>query len=235
MASLLGLVMVGPHVTDLVEAGVSRSTPRRRWRTVADGMCASDAAEAIKEAGLVALGRPIHIPIRKRPRRLRSAFVNPPYPRLAVGALANHGDSQCGRGGRREIPVSETRAEGTAPQEAVDAAFRFSTGSTSPRSTSTRSPCWANSAGCRGRHPADLPERVRGFQARRAARKAHKLADQDRAQRLPDALAPVEPPAAGGPTRAGPERSRSTASGRRSTSGPDRAREAAVQPARRRS
>ena len=35
--------------------------------TVADGMAAHPTlSEAIKEAGLVALGRPIHIPIRKR-------------------------------------------------------------------------------------------------------------------------------------------------------------------------
>jgi dihydrolipoamide dehydrogenase len=46
---LLGLVMVGPHVTDLIEVG-----------TVALD------AEAIKEAGLVALGRAIHLPNRKR-------------------------------------------------------------------------------------------------------------------------------------------------------------------------
>jgi hypothetical protein len=35
--------------------------------TVADGMAAHPTlSEAIKEAGLVALGRPIHVPIRKR-------------------------------------------------------------------------------------------------------------------------------------------------------------------------
>src|SRR6266550_8047352 len=46
---LLGLVMVGPHVTDLVEAGV----------------VAIDA-EATKEAAVVALGRAIHIPNRAK-------------------------------------------------------------------------------------------------------------------------------------------------------------------------
>jgi dihydrolipoamide dehydrogenase len=54
---LLGLVMVGPHVTDLIEVG-----------TVA--LDAEATVEAIKEAGLVALGRAIHLPNkRKAPAR----------------------------------------------------------------------------------------------------------------------------------------------------------------------
>src|SRR5881398_410463 len=64
---LLGLVMVGPHVTDLVEAGVVAIDAEATVETVADGMAAHPTlSEAIKEAGLVALGRPIHIPARKR-------------------------------------------------------------------------------------------------------------------------------------------------------------------------
>ena len=64
---LLGLVMVGPHVTDLAEAGVVAIDAEATVETVADGMAAHPTlSEAIKEAGLVALGRPIHIPIRKR-------------------------------------------------------------------------------------------------------------------------------------------------------------------------
>jgi dihydrolipoamide dehydrogenase len=64
---LLGLVMVGPHVTDLVEAGVIAIDAEATVETVADGMAAHPTlSEAIKEAGLVALGRPIHIPNRKR-------------------------------------------------------------------------------------------------------------------------------------------------------------------------
>jgi dihydrolipoamide dehydrogenase len=64
---LLGLVMVGPHVTDLVEAGVVAIDAEATVETVADGMAAHPTlSEAIKEAGLVALGRPIHVPIRKR-------------------------------------------------------------------------------------------------------------------------------------------------------------------------
>jgi dihydrolipoamide dehydrogenase len=64
---LLGIVMVGPHVTDLIEAGVVALDAEATVETVADGMTAHPTlSEAIKEAGLVALGRPIHIPIKKR-------------------------------------------------------------------------------------------------------------------------------------------------------------------------
>jgi len=64
---LLGLVMVGPHVTDLVEAGVVAIDAESTVETVADGMAAHPTlSEAIKEAGLVALGRAIHVLNRKR-------------------------------------------------------------------------------------------------------------------------------------------------------------------------
>jgi dihydrolipoamide dehydrogenase len=64
---LLGLVMVGPHVTDLIEAGVVAIDAEATVETVADGMAAHPTlSEAIKEAGLVALGRPIHIPPKRR-------------------------------------------------------------------------------------------------------------------------------------------------------------------------
>jgi dihydrolipoamide dehydrogenase len=64
---LLGLVMVGPHVTDLVEAGVVALDAEATVETVADGMTAHPTlSEAIKEAGLLALGRAIHMPNRKR-------------------------------------------------------------------------------------------------------------------------------------------------------------------------
>ena len=63
----LGLVMVGPHVTDLVEAGVVALDAEATVETVADGMAPHPTlSEAIKEAGLVALGRPIHVGARKR-------------------------------------------------------------------------------------------------------------------------------------------------------------------------
>jgi dihydrolipoamide dehydrogenase len=64
---LLGVVMVGPHVTDLIEAGVVALDAEATIETVADGMAAHPTlSEALKEAGLVALGRPIHVPNKKR-------------------------------------------------------------------------------------------------------------------------------------------------------------------------
>ena len=64
---LLGLIMVGPHVTDLIEAGTVALDAEATVETVADGMCAHPTlSEAIKEAGLVALGRAIHLPNKKR-------------------------------------------------------------------------------------------------------------------------------------------------------------------------
>jgi dihydrolipoamide dehydrogenase len=70
---LLGLVMVGPHVTDMVEAGVVAIDAESTVETVADGMAPHPTlSEAIKEAGLVALGRAIHVPNRK-PRAAATA------------------------------------------------------------------------------------------------------------------------------------------------------------------
>jgi dihydrolipoamide dehydrogenase len=64
---LLGLVMVGPHVTDLIEAGTVALDAEATVETVADGMAAHPTlSEAIKEAGLVALGRAIHLPNRRK-------------------------------------------------------------------------------------------------------------------------------------------------------------------------
>jgi len=63
---LLGLVMVGPHVTDMIEAGVIAIDAESTVETVADGVAPHPTlSEAIKEAGLVALGRAIHVPNRK--------------------------------------------------------------------------------------------------------------------------------------------------------------------------
>jgi dihydrolipoamide dehydrogenase len=64
---LLGLVMVGPHVTDLVEAGVVAIDAESTVETVADGIAPHPTlSEAIKEAGLVALGRAIHLPPKRK-------------------------------------------------------------------------------------------------------------------------------------------------------------------------
>jgi dihydrolipoamide dehydrogenase len=59
---LLGIVIVGPHATDLIETGVVALDAEATVETVADGMAPHPTlSEAIKEAGLVALGRPIHV------------------------------------------------------------------------------------------------------------------------------------------------------------------------------
>jgi dihydrolipoamide dehydrogenase len=64
---LLGVVIVGPHATDLIEAAVVALDSEATIETVADGITAHPTlSEAIKEAGLVALGRPIHVATRKR-------------------------------------------------------------------------------------------------------------------------------------------------------------------------
>jgi dihydrolipoamide dehydrogenase len=64
---LLGLVMIGPHVTDMIEAGVVAIHSAAAVQTIADGMAPhSTLSEAIKEAALLALGRAIDVPNRKR-------------------------------------------------------------------------------------------------------------------------------------------------------------------------
>jgi dihydrolipoamide dehydrogenase len=64
---LLGIVIVGPHATDLIETGVVALDAEATVETVADGMAPHPTlSEAIKEAGLVALGRPIHIVGKRR-------------------------------------------------------------------------------------------------------------------------------------------------------------------------
>jgi dihydrolipoamide dehydrogenase len=63
---LLGVVIVGPHATDLIEAAVVALDAESTVETVADGMAPHPTlSEGIKEAGLVALGRAIHLPNRK--------------------------------------------------------------------------------------------------------------------------------------------------------------------------
>ena len=67
---LLGLVMIGPHVTDMVEAGVVAIDSGTAVETIADGMAPHPTlSEAIKDAALVALGRAIDVPNRKRTPR----------------------------------------------------------------------------------------------------------------------------------------------------------------------
>lgn len=58
--ALLGLVMIGPYVTDMVEAGVLAIDSGALIGTVADGVAPHPTlSEAIEDAALAALGRAI--------------------------------------------------------------------------------------------------------------------------------------------------------------------------------
>jgi len=64
---LVGVVIVGAHATDLIGAAVVALDAEATVETVADGMAPHPTlSEALKEAGLVALGRPIHLPPRRK-------------------------------------------------------------------------------------------------------------------------------------------------------------------------
>ena len=64
---LLGIVIVGTRATDLIGSGVIALDAEATVETVADGMAPHPTlSEAIKEAGLVALERPIHIAVRRK-------------------------------------------------------------------------------------------------------------------------------------------------------------------------
>jgi dihydrolipoamide dehydrogenase len=64
---LLGVVIVGPHATDLIGEAVVALDAESTIETIADGIAPHPTfAEALKEAGLVGLGRAIHLPPRRR-------------------------------------------------------------------------------------------------------------------------------------------------------------------------
>ncbi|MGC9974167.1 MAG: dihydrolipoyl dehydrogenase [Gaiellaceae bacterium] len=66
---LLGLVVVGPHATELIEVGRVAIDAESTIETLSLGISAHPTlSEAIKEAGLVALGRPLHVAPRRRAR-----------------------------------------------------------------------------------------------------------------------------------------------------------------------
>jgi dihydrolipoamide dehydrogenase len=66
---LLGLVVVGPHATELIEVGRVAIDAESTIETLSLGMTAHPTlSEAIKEAGLVALGRPVHVAPKRRAR-----------------------------------------------------------------------------------------------------------------------------------------------------------------------
>ena len=113
---LLGLVMVGPHVTDLVEAGVVALDAEATVETVADGIAPHPTlSEAIKEAGLVALGRPIHIPAKKARRRRHRRREN-----------EHRQQAQCGDRMADVAAVKQLAVEGARAVPAVRTAGRTS-------------------------------------------------------------------------------------------------------------
>ena len=64
---LLGVVIVGPHATDLIGEAVVALDAESTIETIADGIAPHPTlAEAVKEAALVALERAIHLPPRRR-------------------------------------------------------------------------------------------------------------------------------------------------------------------------
>ncbi len=64
---LLGVVIVGLQATDLVNAGVIAIDSEAVIETVGDSIAAHPTlSEGFKEAGLMALGRPIHMPRKKK-------------------------------------------------------------------------------------------------------------------------------------------------------------------------
>ena len=66
---LLGVVAVGLSATELVNAGVVGIDSEAAVETVGDSIAAHPTlAEALKEAALVGLGRPMHMPPARRPK-----------------------------------------------------------------------------------------------------------------------------------------------------------------------
>jgi dihydrolipoamide dehydrogenase len=64
---LLGVVIVGPHATDLIGEAVVALDAESTIETIADGIAPHPTlAEGLKEAALAALGRAIHLPPRRR-------------------------------------------------------------------------------------------------------------------------------------------------------------------------
>lgn len=68
---LLGVVMVGSHVSDMISAGVNALEAESTIETVAFSIQAHPTlAESIKEAGLDALGQVVHMPPKKTPAKV---------------------------------------------------------------------------------------------------------------------------------------------------------------------
>ena len=146
---LLGLVMVGPHVTDLIEAGVVALDAESTVETVADGMTAHPTlSEAIKEAGLLALGRAIHLP--------ESQAGAPRAHRLSGrGRIADEAEHTRGDHRHHHVPRSEAHAGAEVEDERGHHGNEEEEGGRSPRRSERSSAC-CSSGGRRRRAPAEL-------------------------------------------------------------------------------
>jgi dihydrolipoamide dehydrogenase len=70
----LGMVAVGTQATELVNAGVIGIEAEGTAETIGDSIAAHPTlAEAVKEAALVALGRPLHIPAPRKAKAKAAA------------------------------------------------------------------------------------------------------------------------------------------------------------------
>ena len=113
---LLGLVIVGPQATELVNAGVVGMSAEATIETIGDSIAAHPTlAEAVKEAALVALGRPIHLPRpspapKRPPPGERRSRLTPPDPDAQGRPGRRGGDQPQAAGARRLHPAGRIRA-----------------------------------------------------------------------------------------------------------------------------
>ena len=190
---LLGLVMVGPHVTDLIEAGTVALDAEATVETVADGMAAHPTlSEGIKEAGLVG-ARPRNSHAESQARRRR---------RVAVSENGRSPFKQHGGLPRRRAAIQSASATSDL-QAAGRSRLRAALQAPRARGLPVRARAAGQPGRRRGRHPDDVPQRLPRIPEGRAAAQAAQLADRDHPQRLPDALAPGRLASARGRARRG--------------------------------
>ena len=127
------MVIVGPHATDLIEAAVVAIDAESTVETVADGIAPHPTlSEAIKEAGLVALGRAIHLPPKRRrwrrpgrngvPARQEGGdppAVEPAQLRTLRTSTPPASGGRCANDGGEASVGSTPRASGERPGERV--------------------------------------------------------------------------------------------------------------------
>ena len=107
---LLGLVIVGPRATDLIETGVVALDAEATVETVADGIAAHPTlSEAIKEAGLVALGR------RSTCHQNAASVVRKPFELAYLSDQQRTDTGRCGEAAATQSVVSVPMASAIGP------------------------------------------------------------------------------------------------------------------------